>query len=174
MRDVPHNEGSPLLLNQKEKTAAFTGHRALPNDTVKLKLVTEAAIVSLVEKGVVHFGAGGAVGFDTLVAKLVLDLRDTLFPHISLIQVLPFKGMESKWSPEQKNDFNDINRKADKVVWLADRYTGDELYHIRNRYLVDNAAHLIAYCKNTQARSGAASCCRYAVRQGTNIILLSD
>jgi len=166
-----------LLLNEhahKPYTAAFTGHRSLPVNTAKLITETEKAVISLIERGVKFFGAGGAVGYDYLSSELIIKLRDTKHPHIRLIQVLPFKGMESLWNHEQQQAFHVINNMADKVVYLAEKYTGNELYHQRNRYLVDNSTHLIAYCTNINARSGTASCYRYAVKQNRNIILLTE
>lgn len=171
---TPSNEPHSMNTDVRNMTAAFTGHRSLPNDISRLKAETEKAVKKLIAQGVVFYGCGGAVGFDACTARLILELRDTLYPQIKLIQVLPFKGMESKWTPEQQRDFNEINEKADKVVYLAEKYTGNEVYHVRNRYLVDHASHLIAYCRNTQARSGTASCYRYAVKQNINIILIGD
>jgi len=160
--------------NKIESTAVFTGHRNVPKDPNELITATEKAVIFLIEQGVKFFGSGGAIGFDCLASELILKLRKTKFPQIKLIQVLPFKGMESLWTPEQKERFYDINNNADKVVWLAESYTGNDLYHVRNRYLVDHSAYLIAYCTNINARSGTASCYRYAVKQNKRIILIND
>ena len=73
----------------REKTCCFTGHREIDEkDYSKLKKRTRDLIVSLIEKGVVFFGAGGARGFDTLAAESVLELKKD-YPQIKLILVLP-------------------------------------------------------------------------------------
>ncbi len=48
----------------KMKVACFSGHRKLPEDCTELRTNLEKAIISLIERGVVFFGNGGAVGFD--------------------------------------------------------------------------------------------------------------
>ena len=60
----------------KEKTCCFTGHREIPErDYNLLKQKTKNAIVALIGKGVIYFGAGGARGFDTIAAETVLELK---------------------------------------------------------------------------------------------------
>ena len=159
---------------KKIQTAAFAGHRQLPKDITPLAAATRDAVVGLIKRGVICFGGGGAFGFDTLAAKVVLELRDTVYPQIRLIQVLPFRGMDSGWTQEQKDEFDEINSRADNIIWLTEEYTGDELYRIKNRNLVDRSAHLIAYCTDINGNSGAAACYRDAVKKEINIILLNE
>ena len=57
----------------KTKTCCFTGHRKIPpaqykNIAKRLRLEIEA----MIRRGVVYFGAGGALGFDTMAAEAVL------------------------------------------------------------------------------------------------------
>ena len=73
----------------REKTCCFTGHRHLPEDQKpEITARLENAIVSLIHSGYLYFGAGGALGFDTLAAQTVLRLRRS-YPLIKLILVLP-------------------------------------------------------------------------------------
>ena len=58
------------------KTCCFTGHRIL-NQALKVftkQIITDEAI-KLIDQGVMYFIAGGALGFDTLAAQAVLDLK---------------------------------------------------------------------------------------------------
>ena len=48
----------------RSKVACFSGHRNLPQDCTELQANLEKAIIELIERGVVFFGNGGAVGFD--------------------------------------------------------------------------------------------------------------
>jgi uncharacterized phage-like protein YoqJ len=155
------------------QTAAFIGHNELPDDISGLKNAIEQTARSLIPRGVVCIGIGGDTGFDALAAKVLLGLRDMEFPQVRLIRVLPFKGIDERWTQEQKRDFEKINSMANKVVWFAEECTGDEQYHARNRQMVDQAAHLVAYCTDTTADNPTASGYRYAVKKGLNTILLN-
>ena len=56
---------------EKAKSASFTGHRILPNDCGELKKSLISEIKHLIEKGVVFFRAGGALGFDYAKKKIM-------------------------------------------------------------------------------------------------------
>ena len=62
------------------------------------------------------YGAGGALGFDTLAAKTVLDIMV----------------------------YEDIKRRSDKIVYVSREYTPDCM-HRRNRHLVDHSGTCICY-----------------------------
>lgn len=60
----------------KEKTACFTGHRKLSLIQIPfIKRKLKKTLEELIEKGYLYFGAGGALGFDTVAAQSVLELR---------------------------------------------------------------------------------------------------
>ncbi len=68
----------------KEKTCCFTGHRKIPpdrNELVARRLKDGIAI--LIEQGYTFFRVGGALGFDTLEARVVLALKAS-YPQIKL------------------------------------------------------------------------------------------
>ena len=61
----------------RKHTCCFSGHRRIANGDlfiVKQKLME--AITSAIEDGYIYFGAGGALGFDTLAAQTVLELKN--------------------------------------------------------------------------------------------------
>ncbi len=63
----------------RSKTCCFTGHRViLPNDYGKIKKELYNTIVNLIDKGVIYFGCGGALGFDTLAAETIIELKKTI------------------------------------------------------------------------------------------------
>lgn len=75
----------------KEKTCCFTGHRLLPKAEIPIiKTELKKAIIELINDGVVYFGTGGALGFDTIAAQTILNLKVD-YPQIKLILVLPCK-----------------------------------------------------------------------------------
>ena len=98
----------------KDKTCCFTGHREIPIDQLSIvKQRTEEYIRRLIDKGVIYFGVGGALGYDTLVARLLLTLRETEFNHIKVILVYPFHGFTNCWTPAQQATYNELLLKYD-------------------------------------------------------------
>ncbi len=132
---------------ERSKVACFSGHRKLPENCSKLRANLEKAIIELIERGVVFFGNGGAVGFDALAATTVLKLKKE-YPHIRLVMVLPCPPEEQsmKWNEEQKKRYYDLLDQADKVRILSPRYTSGCMLN-RNRHLVDNSGYLICYLR---------------------------
>ncbi len=78
----------------------------------------ENAIISLIHSGYLYFGAGGALGFDTLCAKIVLRLRQS-YPAIKLILVLPCVSQADRWPAADIAVYREIMEQADKVVYPA-------------------------------------------------------
>ena len=91
------------MADLRQRTCCFTGHRVIPEkDLPGILERTERAVRRLIEHGVVFFGVGGALGYDTETAKLLFRLRATDYPQIKVILVYPFEGFTSRWSDEQR------------------------------------------------------------------------
>ena len=106
----------------KTKTCCFTGHRTiLIIKKVKIQKRLAEEIEHLIQQGVVYFSAGGALGFDTMAALTVLELKKT-YTQIRLILVLPCKKQTKCWKEKDIALYNDILEQADKVVYTAERY----------------------------------------------------
>jgi len=155
---------------EKTKVACFSGHRKLPEDCTELRRNLEKAIISLIERGVVFFGDGGAIGFDALAAETVLKLKKD-YPHIRLVMVLPCPPEEQslKWTNEQREHYNKLLEQADKVRVLSPRYTKSCMLD-RNRHLVDCSAYLICYLR--EQSGGTFYTVNYAEQQGLEILRL--
>ena len=94
------------MADLRQRTCCFTGHRAIPEkDLPGILERTERAVRRLIEHGVVFFGVGGAIGYDTETAKLLFRLRATDYPQIKVILVYPFEGFTSRWSDEQREEY---------------------------------------------------------------------
>ncbi len=152
----------------KSKVACFSGHRMLPQNCEQIIADLEAAIVSLIKRGVVFFGAGGALGFDMLAEEAVLRLKER-YPQIRLVLVLPCPPEQQtlKWNSEQKRRYYDILEKADKVRVLSDRYTSTCMLD-RNRHMVDCSGYLICYLR--ESRGGTYYTVNYAEGVGVEVI----
>ena len=82
----------------KQKTCCFTGHRDIPLGDYQLIFdKTEEMVERLIKKGYLYFGAGGALGFDTIAALAVLKLKEH-YPDIRLILVLPCRFQTRGWA----------------------------------------------------------------------------
>ena len=147
----------------KNKTCCFTGHRQIPAEylpTLSAKL--RKTLISYIEKGYTFFGAGGALGFDTLAAQEVLNLRNQ-YQDIKLILVLPFRDQAERWKAEDIEEYERIKRSADKVVYTSDHYYSGCM-HKRNRHLVDCSSLCICYLTNPTG--GTAYTVDYARKMG--------
>lgn len=153
----------------RKMTCCFTGHRYIPAEKERaLAVQTAREIYRLItDFGVRFFGVGGAVGYDTLAAKVLFRMRERAFPHIKVILAYPFDGFTSLWTPQQQSEFAALLPKYDKVVRVCNA-PSREAYLARNRHLVNASAYCIAYC--TQQRGGTAYTVDYARAQGVMVI----
>jgi uncharacterized phage-like protein YoqJ len=156
----------------RNKTCCFTGHRKIPPEQyimIAKRLKTE--IIRLVEDGYVYFAAGGALGFDTMAAKAVLELKETTCPQIRLILVLPCKTQTRGWDMDDVVVYEDIKARCDKFVYTSEEYTRGCMFK-RNRHLVDNSSVCICYL--TESKGGTAYTVNYANEKGLSITNLSN
>ncbi len=154
----------------KDKTCCFTGHRKLSFEEItRLSPALDRTVRELIAKGITYFGTGGAIGFDTLAAQTVLRLRRE-FPHIRLILVLPCRNQPQGWSELDREVYEEILRRADKVVYIAERYTSDCML-TRNRHLVDHSGTCVYYL--THYGGGTGYTVTYAEKNGLTMIPLA-
>ena len=152
------------------QTVCFTGHRKIPLvqlHTLKKRLRNE--IISLVGQDYRYFGAGGALGFDTIAAQAVLDVKRD-HPQVRLILVLPCLSQADRWSDNDKAVYEEIKDKADKVVYTSQEYTKDCMFK-RNRHLVDGSSVCICYL--TEQTGGTAYTVKYAKKNNLRVINLA-
>ena len=72
-------------MDNRAQTCCFTGHRHLPaGEEEAIWQRVQEHLIPLLEQGVRYFGVGGALGFDTLVAEKLLELRGK-YPQIRVI-----------------------------------------------------------------------------------------
>ena len=161
------------------RSCAFTGHRPenLPDRgnlsrpaAQELYQQLTAVVAVLHEEGVRDFYCGGALGFDTWAAQVVLALRRR-DPEVRLHLVIPHWGQERAWTQEDRMEYTRILREADTSHVLMDAYRRGCMQQ-RNRELVDRAEILVAYCVKTEG--GSAYTVKYAQRKGKRVIFLGQ
>ena len=153
----------------KEKTCCFTGHRVIPARVLPaLAGELEQTLRRLIGEGVRYFGAGGALGFDTLAAETVLRLKGE-YPDVRLILVLPCRDQTRGWKETDVRRYRDIASRADKVVYTAEHYSPGCM-HRRNRHLAENSSVCVAWC--TRETGGSAYTAAYARQRGLRLVML--
>ena len=154
----------------RSHTCCFTGHRQLPpGKQAEIAGQLERVITGLYQRGILYYGAGGALGFDCLAAQTVLRLRESC-PGMKLILVLPCLTQTKGWPAADVAEYERIKGLANKVVYTGQAYTGGCM-HKRNRHLVDNSS--VCVCYLTKASGGTAYTVRYAKEQGLEVINLA-
>ena len=160
-----------VIVINRNTTCCFNGHRRIPpSERPALEKRLEVEIEHLIHQGVRYFGAGGALGFDTMAALAVLRLR-TLHPHIRLILVLPCEDQAKSWGEAGKKIYDLILHDADKVVYVSRKYTPDCMYK-RNRHLVNHSG--VCLCYLTNPKSGTGYTVGYAKQKGLRVINLAE
>ena len=145
---------------------AFSGHREVPAEAVEpLRRLLREKISRLASEGVCGFLCGGAMGFDTLAAEMVLEARSR-FPEVTLTLALPCPGQADRWPPRAKRHYEKIRDAADEVVYVSEAYTRFCMMQ-RNRYLVDHASVLVCYLMKTSG--GTAGTVKYALHRGLTV-----
>lgn len=157
-------------MNYRNQTCCFTGHRTLPEEKLPaIRTRLYDAVERLVRRGVVYFGAGGALGFDTLAAKVILKIQKK-YPEVKLILVLPCRDQTRGWTADSVAVYDVICAAADKVVYIADAYRKGCM-HERNRHLVDESGQCICYL--TKNCGGTAYTVNYARSKGLQVLNLA-
>ncbi len=145
---------------------SFTGHRQIsPECRSELISILGRAVEYAYSEGCRCFMCGGALGFDTLAARAVINFRIT-HSDARLVLVLPCIEQDAGWNEAQKNSYNFTLAAADEVIYTSDFYTKTCMSE-RNRYLAEKCDLLIAYCG--RFGSGSGQTVRMAEKLGKRI-----
>ena len=155
------------------KSVCFTGHRNI-KETAELKKALIKQLVKLIDQGTTDFYAGGAVGWDMLCERTVIELREK-YPYVKLHLVLPCPAEEqtAKWNENDKREFMDLLSAADTVEICSEHYY-DGCMKVRNQRLVELSDVCVCYYNESNKRSGTGQTVRMAERQGKEIINLVE
>ncbi len=153
----------------KMKSVCFTGYRNV-KETVELKKSLLEQLVKLIDEGADVFYAGGAVGWDMLCERAIIEMREK-YPHIKLHLVLPCPAEEqtAKWSESDKREFMELLSAADMVEVCSEHYY-DGCMKVRNQRLVDLADVCVCYYNESNKCSGTGQTVRMAERKHICII----
>ncbi len=154
------------------KTVCFTGHREIPaQDYEKLNAVLLQTVENCIAEDACIFRTGGALGFDTMAALAVLQLRQK-YPNIRLELILPSPEQPDMWKESDVILYRQILSQANAYRYLSSGYYPGVL-QLRNRALVEGADICIAYLRTSHG-GGAAYTAAYALKKGLELINLQD
>ncbi len=170
-----------IIIEQlNSKTCCFSGHRpkSLPwgfdeqdERCVKMKGKLKEEIIKAIKSGYDTFLCGMALGFDMIVAEMILELKENdSFKHIKLIGALPCKNQERLWKEGEKFRYHNLLAKLDGTRCIYDNYVGAKCMLERNKFMVNNSSLLIALFNGTSG--GTEKTIRYAQKQGIDIVLI--
>lgn len=153
------------------KRICFTGHRSICKSAIEpLKTSLRATLDALIQQGAEHFYLGGATGFDTIAAQIVLELKGNN-SQINLNLVLPC-CREDQTANCRLVDIAKYDRVlafADSVEYIAERYYNGCM-KARNARLVELADCCICYFNPQKYASGTGQTVRLAKKKGITVI----
>lgn len=161
-------------LVQRQNCCCLTGHRSLPSDPDRLAELRQnlrRLICDLAQQGITTFYTGGALGFDTMAAMMVLELK-SLLPQLRLHLALPYPEQAKRWSRTDRLLYEQIKEHADRVYLVSMEYSAVCMKK-RNYFMVDRSRACAYYMVNA-TRSGTAQTVNYARNQGCKLFDLLE
>ena len=169
MTFVPDN--AAFWLADRAEACCFTGHRSLPADRLDdIRETTRHVVRVLIHAGFRVFLCGGALGFDTLAEKVVLEMKEAE-PEIKLLLALPCRDQTKAWMRLPRDmacsalrEYQRIKGLADGVCYVNPFYF-DGCMRERNRFMIENSSFCVGYYAGT-LKSGAGQTWRMAQKEG--------
>ena len=158
---------------EKIRACFFTGHRRLPAarvDEIK-NLIWDEAERLINDYDVRYFISGGALGFDTIAAETVAELRE-LYPHIRLVLYLPCYDQSKRWDKKSRMRYDDMLDAADDILYVTESGYVDGCMQKRNMRMIEDAFFCIAFCILNSSGTGATI--RTAADFGDKVINVAD
>lgn len=152
----------------RENTCCFTGHRPenMEHSETDIRPRIEQAIETAMEKGIMTFITGMAMGTDIWAAEIVLEKKEKN-RNIRLICALPHPNFEKRRSIVEQTRFRDILKNADDVILVNRRYFSG-CYHVRNKWMVDHSEMVIAVYNGSAG--GTRNTVAYARSSGIDVV----
>ena len=158
----------PTETELRRHRCCFTGHRPHKLHQPEWVVVAglEECIRDAIDAGFVTFISGMAWGVDIWAAEIVLKLKKEGYP-IHLIAAVPHEGFERSWDATWKKRYNAVLAEADLVKIICPHYHRG-CYQIRNEWMVDHSARLIAAFNGESG--GTKNTIDYATRKGVETV----
>lgn len=162
------------------KICAFTGHRPVKlsfkyneshPDCILLKLMLKVEIIKAIRDGYDYFISGMALGVDTFVAEIVLELKE-IYPNIKLECAIPCAGHPNTWPLPAQERYYSILERADVVTNVSTESYKGYLMLRRDEYMTNKCSLLIAVFDGVD-KGGTAHTINYAKEHKKDIIQIN-
>ena len=155
------------------KTCFFTGHRKiLKEDLEGIKFHLKNELIKKYNDGINCFISGGALGFDTLAAQTVLELKKEKYSDIKLILYIPCYNYDENWSYEQKCILHHLKCAADDILIITKSNYTKDCPKKRNLALVKSSCCGIAYM--VRERTGTSQTIMMAKKEQKEVINIAE
>lgn len=157
----------------KSKTCFFTGHRKIAQSKIE---IVKAQLAENIEKMITEYGVntfidGGALGFDTIAAETVIEMREK-YQNIKLAMYLPCYGQSKMWKESEQFRYRMVLSKADKIIYITESVYTDDCMKLRNLKMIKDSSFCIAFC--LMQKSGTGFTLRNAKNVGIEIVNIAD
>ena len=157
----------------KYRSCFFSGHRILEKKEAQLmKSLLREEILNKINDGVTRFIAGGAIGFDTLAAEQVIDIKQD-YPQVQLVLYLPCKNHFARWGQKDVERFDEITKHADEIKYVYQGKYIPGCMQMRNNAMVKDSDCGIVYLANRMG-SGSAQTASHAKEKGIPFVNIAD
>lgn len=144
------------------KICALTGHRELMQGFCVNRLYD--TLEEKILKGYTFFRCGMARGFDLKALECLVDLRQK---HVFTVEAcIPYAGHVRSFPPAERERYKMLLSWCEERTVLFASYVNG-CFLARDRYMVDGADLLLAYCIRQQG--GAAYTVQYAKKKGVPV-----
>lgn len=157
-----------------KKTCFFTGHRVLPISRLDMiRDFIEKCVIDKYNEGITDFISGGAKGFDTIAAQVVIDLKEKIeYKNMRLLLYIPCYNFGEKWKYADRCNLNMLRYKADEMEVITKEQYAPGCMKARNGRMVSDSCCGIAYMSTSY--SGTGQTVAIAKKQGKNIINIAE
>ena len=139
----------------REKTLCFSGSRDIPLYLApKLDTLIYDIMLSLYNRGYKTFITGGAIGFDTIAAKAVINFKKH-YPDIRTVMMIPYKGHDRRWKDDQRLLLENLIEETDEVIYIGKEYS-QWIFLRRNDAMVLHSNHLVCFNPPDKTKGGTA------------------
>lgn len=151
---------------QRSVSVSFTGHRSYCGEG---RRQLADVLQMLYKEGYRRFLTGMAWGFDLAAARAVMDLQQC-YGDVLLVAVEPFAGFRDLFDGDAAAGYDEVLAACSERITVCDTHTVMS-YRLRNDYLVDHAAVVVAWYDGGR-EGGTAYTVKRARRSGVPVINL--
>lgn len=117
---------------------------------------------AFVDNGVTTVISGMAIGWDTWIAQVALDMGIPVHAYV------PFKGQGSKWPTSSRREYERIIEASAEVLYISESYS-NEAFLKRDRAMVDAADEVYALLNPLTTSGGTFYTVKYTEGVGKPI-----